>query len=319
MARIKDALLPKGQSYGRGTTQPMVDVTRGGGTFGFAPDNVSWVSNQAYIRKNLFGILLEAPKFFTLMPQPEKFIGTLKALVELHPRSIEGLNSTLTVEFDEHPVGGAGETQQEFTDVKRSRSDPIIQVVEKYGLPFQTFLHTWITYGMADPETKYALIGTLAKDKRPQDMLADWYSATMLFIEPDPTHTKVVKAWLCTNMMPKGTGDIIGRRDLTAASEVLTLSVEFTALTTFSLGINTMAQKLLDEINLENSNPYLRPAFITKRDAEVTRANTGGGYEGNIQKLGKQALPGLSSEGGPEQNPTKTQLESNEYGNTSSA
>ena len=43
-------------------------------------------------------------------------VETLKALVELHPKSIEGLNSTLRVEWAETPFGGAGEMQQDVTE-----------------------------------------------------------------------------------------------------------------------------------------------------------------------------------------------------------
>lgn len=290
MARITDALLDA-KAFGKGSTQPMLDVSYGG-QMGYSPNLKEWVSNQAYVRRNLIAVLLEAPRFFQLMPDPQKWVESLKSMIELHARTIEGLNAGLTVELDEHPVGGAGEMQQEVTDVKRARTEPSFGFVEKYGMPIQTFLYNWITYGLMDPDTKYALVGTLSGEK-PDDMLADWYSATVLFIEPDPTHQKVVKSWLVTNMFPKGTGEIIGKRDLTTASEVLNLTVEFTGIAQVGLGVNTFGQEILSSINLANANPYLREAFQNNIASDVSAAVEG--YTNGITTLAASAVPGVSS------------------------
>ena len=266
MSRLTNALLGS-QGFAIGATQPMLDMTYGG-QFGWASDLTQWVSNQAYVRRNLICILLEAPGFFQLMPNPEVWVRTLKSLVELHAITIEGMNATIDVEFAEHNVGGAGEIQQEITDAKRTRSDPTFTFEEKYGLPIQTFISQWISYGMMDPDTKTALVATLG-GTAPSDLLADWSAMSCLFIEPDPTHTKVVKSWVSTNMMPFSTGEIIGKRDLNSASEILTLPIHFTALSQFNLGANIFAQTILSSINQANANPYLRPSFIKGISADV--------------------------------------------------
>lgn len=288
MSRVTNAILNQ-QAFGRGSSQPMLDLTFGGQQ-GYAPNLAEWVSNQAYVRRNLIPILLEAPRFFQLMPEPQKWVDTLKSLMELHCRTIEGFNAALTVETDTHPVGGAGELQDEIIDVKRARSEPVFGFVEKYGMPIQTFLSQWIHYGLMDPDTKYALVGTLSGQK-PEDMLADWYSATMLFFEPDPTHKKVVKAWITTNMFPKETGEITGKREIAAGSEILNLSVPFTGVSQYGLGANLFAQQILDTINMNNANPYLRPAFIQSMAPDVAAAAQG--YKKNVEDLGAAAVPGL--------------------------
>lgn len=78
------------------------------------------------------------------------------------------------------------------------------------------FHQGWITNLMMGPDTRFANIATLSgitSMSQPPHMLADMYSVTMLFIEPDPTHTRVVKSWLVTNMYPAGAGDILGSRE----------------------------------------------------------------------------------------------------------
>lgn len=290
MSRITNAILDQ-KAFGRGSTQPMLDVTYGG-QHGYAPVLSQWVSNQAYVRNHLCAIVLEAPRFFQLMPDPQKWVETLKSMFELHARTIEGLNSGLTAEFADHPVGGAGEIQEEVTDMKRARSAPVTTHIEKVGRPFQTFIEHWMMYGMMSPDTKYALLGTLA-DNVPDDLLADWSTATVLFYEPDALHRKIVNSWITTNMMPKSTNDIIGKRDLTTAKEIVTLNIEWTAITQTGLGANIFAQKILDQIVLNNANPYLRPSFIEDISSDVKAATEG--YMKNVKDLGDSAVSGVTN------------------------
>lgn len=287
MARPENVLLGQ-KAYSSNMTQPMIDPSMGG-QFGYAPVLKEWISNQAYVRKNLIPILLESPKFFRRMPDSAKWDSTLKRLVETSARTIEGLRGGLTVEWEEHAVGGGGEFQQEFTDVKRARSEPVFTFVERYGMPIQTFLYHWITYGMMDPDTKYALSGTLTD--APSDMLADEYTMSMLFMEPDATGRKVMKSWVCANMAPKGTGDIEGKRDQTSASELLTLSIEFTALSQFNLGTNVFAQGILDNIVMTNANPYWRPSFVSEISADVQASDVG--FKAGVADLAATRVPGL--------------------------
>lgn len=284
MARLTEALLQQ-KAFGSNANQPMLDLTYGGQQ-GWAPNLKEWISNQAYVRRNLVCILLESPKFFTLMPDPDKWVSTLKSLVELHARSIEGFNAALTVDVDSHPVGGANELQDEVINVTRARTEPSFTFIEKYGRPIQTFIQHWIEYALMNPETKYALLGTL--ENKPDDMLADWFSMSCLFFEPDPTHSKIVQAWVTTNMYPKETGEITGKRDLTSASEILTLTIPFTGISQYGLGVNLFAQKILDTINHTKANPYLRPSFVDSISSDVAKAAEG--YKKGIEDLGNSAV-----------------------------
>ena len=286
MARIVGATLDAATDLGKLVTSPMLDLSYGG-QLGWSPNQAEWVSNQAYVRRQLVCILLEAPRFFQVMPQPKLWVQSLKSLVELHARSIEGLKADLTVDTDEHPAGGAGEMMQEFTDVKRARSEPAFTFIEKYGMPISTFLQAWITYGMMDPDTKFAMVGTLAGNPA-GDLLADWYTMTCLFFEPDPTFQMVTKAWVCTNMFPKGTGAIEGKRDLTTAGELNTLNIEFTAISQYNFGTKIFAQTILNQINATNANPNLKSTtFTTGVDANVSGAN---GYKTELQNVGQSAI-----------------------------
>lgn len=289
MSRLVDALMEG--AYKRTIERPMLNVGYGGQQ-GWAPNLTEWVSNQAYVTRPLICIVLEVPKMFTIMPEPQKWISSVKALFELHAKSIDGFNASLKVDFDRHPVGGAGEEQEEVINVTRERSSPKFTFVEKYGRPIQTLLEYWIMYGLMSPESKFAMISTLSGD-RVTDLLADWFTATCLFIEPDPLHKSVSKAWVTTNMMPTGTGDITAKRDLTSSQEILNLDIEFTGISQYGIGVNLFAQNILDQIRTTHADPFMRPSFIDKISPDVEAA--GRGYREWTQTVGDTAVANMES------------------------
>lgn len=284
MSRLSDAILQGG--YSRGLMSPMLDATYGGQN-GYAPNLTEWVSQTHYVRKNLHCFLLEAPRGFDYLPEPQYWIRALKNMVEVHAKTIEGLNAGLSATFGETPVSGGGEIFEDTTNVTRERSNVTFGFTDLYGRPMQTFLQNWILYLMGDPDNKVPLINTLTTG-RPYTMLADISSATMLFVEPDATHTKVAKAWLGTNMRPRDNGKVEGKRDLTSPGDLSELSVGFTGVYQSGIGVDTFAQAILNSLNMNNANPNLRPAFARGIQAEVYA--TGRGLAGNMNDLASTAL-----------------------------
>lgn len=286
MARITDAILGN-QAYAAGRQNDILDLTYGGMN-GFAPDLTEWVSNAAYVRRHGFFLLLEAPRIFRNLPDSDLWFSSLRSLIELRPKTVEGFNAGIRVETTATPIGGAGMEQEEFTDVKRQNSNPVLTYDDLYGMSIQSFYEQWILMAMADPNSKVPNAATLDTSNRPSDLLPDQYTASAIFIEPDPLHRKVVKSFLCTNMFPKGTGDIVASRDLNSAMQLSNLSIEFTAITMYGLGVNAFAQTLLNNINITNANPYLQPAFLDGISAD---ADTGArGYQSQVENLGATAI-----------------------------
>lgn len=248
---------------------------RVGAQNGAATDFRGFVSNAAYVRKPIIPILVEAPRGFRDLGDEDIWTGTLKSLVELHPRTIEGLNMTQTWDYVDTPVGGAGETQADPSDAKRAQSTPTFGWTEKYGLVIQQFLNGWGNGLIMDPITKYPTVIANPDGRRPNDLLPDYNSMTVCFIEPDPTHTRVQRAWLCCNMRPRTSGDAMGSRDLTQGGQLAEYNVEFTAMTQVGAGVNAFALKLLQMLDLNGMNPNLHSAFIQDITADVAKQNTG--------------------------------------------
>ena len=286
MSRLANAILTS--SFAADYVAPMLDM-RLGGQNGYAPNLKEWVNNQAYIQRNLVCLLIEAPKGFQYLPDPAFWVGALKSLVELHPKSITGFNAGTKLDFTENAVSGGGEMQQDVTNITRERSIPVMTFIEKYGRPFQTFIAEWHLNLFGDPDSKIPAIATLPGAK-PADLLADMSTATMLFFETDPLHQTVYKAWLTTNMAPEQTGDIIGKRELSAAMDQLEISITWSGISQSSLGVRLFAQGLLDAINITNANPNLAPAFVSKVDPDLSSTSTvDGGYQAGAQTLGTNA------------------------------
>lgn len=285
MSRLSDSILTG--AYQTGSPRPMLDL-KNGGQHGWSPQLDAWTSNQAHTSRPLICLMLEVPRMFTVMPDSQKWVSSLKALFEQHARSIEGMSAGLKVDTDEHAVGGAGEQQEEIINVTRERSAPRFSFVEKYGRPIQTLLDYWIRYGMMDPESKFALLSTRG-NSNVRDLLADWYSATCIFIQPDPLHQTVDKAWLTTNMFPKGNGDITGKRDLTSGQEILNLDIEFAGISQVGAGVNRFAQELLTSINTRNADPLMKTAFVNKVAADVAR-ETVSSYKGGLEAQARDSV-----------------------------
>lgn len=333
MARLKESILKNAteegipaervhengtwEAYSERHLQPMVDISEpSAGQNGPFTNFEGYVSNSTYVRRNLIAVLIEAPRGFDHLPDSDKWRKTLKALVELQADSIEGLTSTLTADFVEHAVGGAGEMQEDISNVTRARSTPTFNWTEKYGKPINAFLTGWITELLMDPISKVPGVVTRALQNGENtgnntppgptpDMLPDFTGMTVLFFEPDPTHTRVIHAWLCTNMHPKTAGEVVGNRDLTSAGESVQYSVEFTSLTQEGYGVRLYAQRVLDEMNENAINPNTMPAFVenwgdNRRSDSYDRGkpnvNVGDRDAGNI-KHREQVAPGQIEKG----------------------
>jgi hypothetical protein len=220
-----------------------------------------WINNQAYVRRNVIPLLLTYPKFFDLMPNPAELKAMLKELLELHPLSITGLQAGLTVETEEHAIGGAGEMQEEVTDVKRARSTVNFTFKEKAGKAIGFFLDMYIRYGIMDPDMKRPLVSNLLPNGSVDGIggmyTPEYYTFSMLFIEPDITHTTVYDAWLISNMYPKSNGDRVGSRDIRAAGESPELSIDMAGFSMCNENVRIMAKAMLANLTTLKHIPDL--------------------------------------------------------------
>lgn len=285
MTRRSDALVGQGLGFNRVSNAPMVNLI-GSGQSGMVTDLSSYISNAAYVKRNINCIVLQAPRGFNFLPNPEQWHGAFKALMETGSKTIDGLRSTITVQHIENPFGAAGEVQEDPSKVMRERSVPVHTFHERYGKPVNRFFDGWIRYLIADPETNVPAVRTLRNDI--PDLLPDFNSASILYYEPDPLHKTVVEAWLITNMQPKTAGEVTGNRDIPSPGQGIDYSIEFTGIQQVGAGVIQFAQRMLDQVSLTNVNPNRRQAWLQEIAAEVKRGPAG--YNELIQQAARQSL-----------------------------
>lgn len=287
MSRLTNAIHPESQAYGSDFgTNAMLNPELGN-SHGFIPSYKAYVNSANYVRKNLIAVVIQSPRGFNDLPEPQKWHAAWKAIIEEGSIRISGLQATLTVDNAETAYGGAGEMFQDPTKVSRARSTPVHTHVEKYGKPFNRFYTGWITYLIGHPDTGVPAISQIS-GTQPSDLLPDYIGGTVLYLEPDPTHTKVVEAWLSTNMRPNTAGPVEGSRDLTAPGQTVEFDVEYTALTQHGLGVIQFAQQVFDEINQTGINPNRIEAHTQAISADVKRGEYG--YAEGIKRMQAETI-----------------------------
>lgn len=259
--------------YGRKASANTIDLAQAG-TQQFAANLGKLGANTPYVRRNVIPFLIEAPRFFEYTSNPEQMVRALKALIETHTRTIDGLNRQLTVDSAENPYGGSGEVIQTPTNVTRARSNPTHGMWELDGRAITHFIHWWITYGIGDENTKTPLVVTNGQVSA-ADYDQTFFGATVLYVEPDATMTDVVSAWLCTNMYPTATPPWEGSKDASQLGQQLDISLEFTAATDVSLGTKLFARELLQNLTLGGLNPNENPSWLESVSADVQAASNG--------------------------------------------
>lgn len=260
-------------SFGKGAPANTINLAQAG-TLQMAPDLANIASNTPFVQRNTLAFLIEAPRFFQFTTNPEQAVRSLKAMLETHTRTIDGLNQQITVETADAAYGGSGERIQVPTNVTRATSSPNHGMWELQGRAIQRFIKWWIVYGIGDENTKVPLVVADGQVSA-EDYDATFYGATTLYVEPDPTMTDVVSAYLCTNMYPLSTGPWESSKDVSQMGRNLDLSIEFTAATDVSIGTLLFARKMIQSLSIAGLNPNENPLWLENVSADVQSATNG--------------------------------------------
>lgn len=255
-----------------------------GGQQGLKRDNTNWVSGTPYTKQKLIPTLLRAPGAFRWLPDGADRVRILKALIELHSKSITGLNSSLTVDVGETVVNNT-EMMQTVTKTSRERSSPSHTFTEVYGKAVTTFFKEWIVELLQDPESGHPGIAGRAEyiAAGSPPLLADMVSASVLYYEPNPERSAVQgEAYLCVNMFPLGVTDE-AQSVKGEGNELQDVEITFSALTTIGRPVSLLAKAQLDALNKEGVAVNALSLAETEIAADVAAAV--GGYASGVNAL----------------------------------
>lgn len=182
-----------------------------------------FLNSAGYVKQNLIPFLLDYPKGFDYFPNPDLMIATLKALVEVRSKTIDGFNAKLTVNTSEFQIGRAGsETMEDILRVTREKSSPTHTIPETIGFGVNRFLESYITYLLGDPDVGPAQVFNLMSDEEREEnqiWTPEKYGFSILYVEPDIQHYNCINAWLLLGGFFKGTGEWTGKRDIQSDPE----------------------------------------------------------------------------------------------------
>lgn len=265
-----------------------IDLTLGGQQ-GLKRDNTNWVSGTPYTKQKLIATLLRAPGGFRFMPDGADRVRILKALIELHSKSITGLNSSLTVDVGETQVNN-NEMMQTVTKTTRERSNPVHTFTEVYGKAVTTFFKDWIVDLLQDPESGHP--GIAGREEYTSagspPLLADMVSASVLYYEPNPERSAVQgEAYMCVNMFPLGVTDE-AQRVMGEGNELQDVEISFSALTSVGKAVSLLASAQLESLNKAGVAVDALALAETEIAADVAAAE--GGYVSGQEELAN-AIP----------------------------
>lgn len=274
MSTVIENLWLDGKAHARGVSAPMLDTSIGS-QLGFATDQRQWVRNAAYIARPMIPIMLQGPRGFEFLPNPEHRRAILRELMESSAVEITGVNGKLSIATDSTPFGWSGEVMEEVVNVTREPSKPAYTYYDRYNRSIAGFWEDYTRNLQMDEETKVAGIHTLTGD-RPTDHLPDLHAFSMAYLEPDPTMKKVVRGVICTNMMPTDGPD----NSMTMAKQnnmqLSQFTIPFSAISSWGLGVNNVLQSLLDGLSIVQANPQYRASFIKEIAPDILAAAQSG-------------------------------------------
>nr|DAN55918.1 MAG TPA: virion structural protein [Caudoviricetes sp.]DAQ18531.1 MAG TPA: structural protein [Caudoviricetes sp.]DAR26037.1 MAG TPA: virion structural protein [Caudoviricetes sp.]DAX54687.1 MAG TPA: virion structural protein [Caudoviricetes sp.] len=247
---------------------PALDLNYGGmmgvtPRYGFYDEKANkyygeWISATPYVRENVLPVLLTHPKFMDWLPNRERWLGMCKAVFETEAQSITGLKGAINVDTDSTSVGGAGAQFEVPTNVTLEQTSLSYTFKERMGRPFNKFFSFWIEYGIMDPHTKVAKAvkfledPTQLVDPRTGEEIKmytpDFYTATVLFIEPSNNNTTVEKAWLVFNIFPKSAGAFEGSRDITTAKSTEEITIDFAGIGIHTDAVHALARAIMPKL-----------------------------------------------------------------------
>lgn len=247
---------------------PALDLNYGGmmgvtPRYGFYDEKANkyygeWISATPYVRENVLPVLLTHPKFMDWLPNRERWLGMCKAVFETEAQSITGLKGAINVDTDSTSVGGAGAQFEVPTNVTLEQTSLSYTFKERMGRPFNKFFSFWIEYGIMDPHTKVAKAAKFLED--PTQLVdprtgeeikmytPDFYTATVLFIEPSNNNTTVEKAWLVFNIFPKSAGAFEGSRDITTAKSTEEITIDFAGIGIHTDAVHALARAIMPKL-----------------------------------------------------------------------
>lgn len=260
MSRVLDAIKRDGFGGVGGSSVKNVMNLATGGMNGLLPKigvvdtdgklKDAWISNHPYIREDIIPVPLSTPKAFDYLPGKELWKSTWISLLTEHMHVISGFNSEVEVSTEEERINKSEEMQETPTGTRVARTVITGEVKEKANKTISKFLTLMINHIIGEMwsnkpiVSQYLNINDIGGGYTPE-----YWSSTILWIEPDILKQTVQDAWYTVQFYPKNTGQRTGSKKKESAGEGVTLSINFAGITFSTQKVFDLAEKILPTIN----------------------------------------------------------------------
>lgn len=224
-------------------------------------DISEWIINEPYVPRNVICFLIRG--FQAPNPEDQEFVTqSLRSAFELQAIAITGLTS------------GFGHETMPKNNVE-------FTFHERYGRPFDKLFEYWFIeharHLHSQREASYRHMNTLTTGGNDREQTHVASSVDLVFVEPDPTHCRVMKAWVAMHALPLHYSGIVSKRDIGGLpskpsafpkfrnrrknpSVVKPVPVRLALDADWYTGapIERFAQLLVDRVNIQAADPRMR-------------------------------------------------------------
>lgn len=252
------------------------------GSFGYMFDPKYLNAMIPHLDRNAIIEVIYTPGWMDHIPGGERLKKSLKSACESHAQTWDGLTRTLTPEFAGITVDGNNQQLEVYTRVTRAPVAPSMTLPERKGRPWQLLLEEWANN--AGPHADSQVIGIATRgdliSELPLVMGPSFTGMTIIAYEPSDCFRYIDRSMIVTNMMPKGCGDNVLKRDKTAAPSTREISVEWTGISFVGKAIDELAYQYMQRQQVRNTYPDLRASIYTGSTQDLTNS---AGYRSTVE------------------------------------
>lgn len=214
-------------------------------------------------------VMLTAPTMWDAYPTAKNI---LKALFEMHAKSVSGLSFGYTLNFADTPNGHDGQVLSMPTNSQRTQVSPNFTWPEVYGNIVWNLHYKWIM-DIQHPDTQVSHLASNLADENMPAWLLSTISASFIAIQPDPTGVpdRIIDASVYTAVMPTETGDLGIKREINSA-EHHDRSITYKALVQHNDNTRELGRIVLKAMNAHKPNFQKASTFT---GVESSLAGTG--------------------------------------------
>lgn len=213
-------------------------------------------------------ILLQAPTMWDNTPTAKQ---VLKALMEMHAKSVSGISFGYTLNFSETLNGHDGQQLSMPTNSQRTAVNPSFTWPEIIGNVVWNLHYKWIM-DIQHPDTQVSQLSATLEDGNVPSWLLTTISASFIAIQPDPTGLpdRIIDAAVYTGVMPTETGDLGIKREINSA-EHPERTIAYKAIVQHNDNTRELGRLVLKSLNLHKPD-FQKATTFTQVESSLNNA-----------------------------------------------